>query len=415
MKTNRECVYNVSVSIEERIRNRNDWKLYLSDHYWVLDMDDCMEFYLHPLHFLGKISKSELPPRVTDNICKHCKCFTDADRKNTEYQATLQSTPLRLRNLDHTMKIGNWFYAQGHNYVTLDGKFICDDPYFEGRERICDIEKLSWNYVYDMLRMTSSTKTHHYLRTLYDLPCFYGVSSTDLVIRPLLDFQWNSQQWKYDFEECTRQIRRYGDEKAMTILRYMRKEVFQHTVFLARQGSYEASNGEKTALPDSDKMRSETVLYDKKLPRNIEPRFSATTITVENIDCLVAARQMQNRGLNPAVLNMANRQTPGGRCIRRSRGAGGKFVQTNKSVPIYVSVCTICTAVRYYPSSLSISYGTKPRRCIFTGCGGFQRRRKRRLSFVRSLLSDCSDFCFRHEPPVTNASGKDFSRFDRRR
>lgn len=314
MSFRRECVWNVSVDIMDRIQGRDDWKLYVSDSFWALDMDGCVEFYFHPRHFLGKIGKEELPEQVLMHLDCLGKCFTPEDRK-VHARAELRASSVSLRFLDQSMTTGNWFYAQGQNYVTVHGKFICDDPYYEGRERECNLRELSWNYVADMMKMTSTTRSHHYLRSLYDLPCFVGTGCKDLLIRPLFDFAWSAQWWKDAFEEESARIRHSGNEEARTILRYMRKEAYQHTVFLVRKGYYLTPAGKKVEFPDSRPMEEGTALYAAKLPgAGIRRLFggSHTKVTVENIDCLLAAKAMQERGLNPAVLNMANRQTPGG-------------------------------------------------------------------------------------------------------
>lgn len=319
------CVKNASIL--DRIRDRDDWVLYVSDCYWALDMDGCVEFYFHPTHFLGRVRKTELPPRVMARVERHSKCFTPEDRKRNRPGADRLSWE-NMQKLISAMTIGNRFYYQGQNCVTVNGKVIHDDSFGDVYE--CGIRELSWSTAVMMMQTSASTRSHHYMQTLCDLPCFEGVSRRELFIRPLQEAVWDAPGWKAGFERETAAIREEGSEEARTILRFMRQEVFQHTVFLVRQGYYLTPEGKKVVFPDSKAMVKNTVLYEEKLSHPILPRFLKTKITVENMDCLVAAKMLMDKGLNPAVLNMANRQTPGGGVYQ---GAGAQeenlFRRTN--------------------------------------------------------------------------------------
>lgn len=161
-------------------------------------MDGNYKFYFHPLHFIAKVEKAQLPIPVIERIEVQCKCFSEADRHAPGSEGGLRNSALkpsryRLRTLDKTMTIGNWFYAQGYNYVTVDGKFICDDPYVEGLER------------------------------------------------------------------------EYPKSGHKATLRFMRKEVFQHTVFLVQQGYYYTESGRKILFPDSRPMIENSAFYSQKI------------------------------------------------------------------------------------------------------------------------------------------------------
>lgn len=328
----RECAWNVSTDILKRIEDRTDWRLFLCDCYWVLDMDGNCEFYFHPLHFISKIDKAQLPNIVIQRIRRQCKCFTAANRlywdiRGYSEPSSLQSSSYRLEALDKTMTIGNWFYAQGEAYVTVNGKFICNDPYVDELERECDLNDINWCVVEDMLCMTSSTRTHYYMRSLFDLPCFQGIKCTGIMQKPLRDIEWDSKGWAIAYQEES------GDK---VTLRFMRKEVFQHTVFLVRQGCYYTESGRKILFRDSRPMIKNSVFYTHKISLRSHPTYEQSEICVENMDCLTAAKKLLEEGYNPAVLNMANRQKPGGGVYN---GAGAQeenlFRRTNLFQSMY--------------------------------------------------------------------------------
>jgi uncharacterized protein (TIGR02452 family) len=112
-------------------------------------------------------------------------------------------------------------------------------------------------------------------------------------------YSWDHAKWLKEF--------RAPDNK-----KKLRAEVFQHTVSIVKNGSYYCTKTEKVNLNPNPGIVDKTVYYTKPRELDLAGRFEKTDISVKNADCLVAAKQLLVSGLNPAVLNMANRQIPGG-------------------------------------------------------------------------------------------------------
>ena len=96
--------------------------------------------------------------------------------------------------------------------------------------------------------------------------------------------------------------------------------VYKNTIYLAKKGSYISPNGDEVSINDfDDKMIDGTKFYGKKVQINHQdlPKYE-TEIKVINIDCLYEAKEMIDKGLNPAVLNMASFHTPGGGVLKGS-------------------------------------------------------------------------------------------------
>ena len=96
--------------------------------------------------------------------------------------------------------------------------------------------------------------------------------------------------------------------------------VYKNTIYLAKKGSYISPNGDEVSINDfDDKMIDGTKFYGKKVQINHQdlPRYE-TEIKVINIDCLYEAKEMIDKGLKPAVLNMASFHTPGGGVLKGS-------------------------------------------------------------------------------------------------
>ncbi|MDR2142428.1 MAG: TIGR02452 family protein [Deltaproteobacteria bacterium] len=123
--------------------------------------------------------------------------------------------------------------------------------------------------------------------------------------------------------------------KAGEGFRELRAAIFQNTVHLTQNGGYQV-NGLHFLIANAGVLAG-AELYDR--PLQLEPPargLSPTRFTVVKADCLEAAQALINSGLNPAVLNMASRQTPGGGVYN---GAGAQeenlFRRTNMFLSLF--------------------------------------------------------------------------------
>lgn len=114
-------------------------------------------------------------------------------------------------------------------------------------------------------------------------------------------------------------------------VRKLRVKEFKNTVQLVNNGFYFTEEGQKVLFNSTAKMVDGTIFYkDTFSVENIPTQTKKTKIEVVNADCMEEGLRLLNLGYNPAVLNMASRQTPGGGVIN---GAGAQeetiFRRTN--------------------------------------------------------------------------------------
>lgn len=93
----------------------------------------------------------------------------------------------------------------------------------------------------------------------------------------------------------------------------IRIEIFNSTLALLRQGWYTAPSGQKVSLPSVEDVMASSELYREPFRVMLDPVEPVSTeVRVENMDCVLAAKQLIDLGYNPAMLNLADLYTPGG-------------------------------------------------------------------------------------------------------
>ncbi len=97
----------------------------------------------------------------------------------------------------------------------------------------------------------------------------------------------------------------------ISTLHQLRQEIFEETVNIVKTGRYNVDGGE-VVLPPLLPMMQESVMYEDPGAVEIEANSSATIVEVLDSDSLLAGKRLLDDGFNPAVLNFANRNTPGG-------------------------------------------------------------------------------------------------------
>lgn len=104
-----------------------------------------------------------------------------------------------------------------------------------------------------------------------------------------------------------------GEQSAYNQIKELRVKVFRNTIDIVNNGEYRTENGKRYIFADDSDMMHNTVFYEHEIRvTDIAQCSKQTIVEVLNIDCLYAGVLMKEQGYNPAVLNMASRQNPGG-------------------------------------------------------------------------------------------------------
>ena len=147
-------------------------------------------------------------------------------------------------------------------------------------------------------------------------------------------FVWDSEKYFISQYRPLMEKFKKGDQSAYEQVKALRVNVFFNTVDLVNQGFYFTEDDFERGLPDENLARR-THFYDREFRVNLIPRDSETIVEVLNIDCLEAVQLLQHQGYDPALLNMANRQNPGGGVIK---GAGAQEETIFRRTNIYKSL-----------------------------------------------------------------------------
>lgn len=125
--------------------------------------------------------------------------------------------------------------------------------------------------------------------------------------------RWDAKKWNDDFHSSDNFYERAE----------LRSIVFKSTVNTAIGGSFISAGGKETDLDDYADMVKNSRYYCREFDMSRKPTLEegTTKVMVENKDCILAAKELQEKGYKTAVLNMANRQNPGGGVVN---GAGAQ-------------------------------------------------------------------------------------------
>jgi len=124
-----------------------------------------------------------------------------------------------------------------------------------------------------------------------------------------------------DYEKRKATMAGVSKKPTFTEIRQMRISVFNDTIECCKRGWYINRFDDKIEFPITEGATDGTQFYTNNDAFNVEstPRLQTETlVSVNNIDCLVAAKYLIDNGYKPAVLNMASRHNPGGGVVSGS-------------------------------------------------------------------------------------------------
>jgi uncharacterized protein (TIGR02452 family) len=89
--------------------------------------------------------------------------------------------------------------------------------------------------------------------------------------------------------------------------RVLRQQVYTSNCEVFHAGGYTTESGKEVSLPVDDPMLAGTKFYSEAFSVNdIEVKTDKVLTNTVNRDCIIVAKEMQDEGYNPAVLNLAD-------------------------------------------------------------------------------------------------------------
>lgn len=132
-------------------------------------------------------------------------------------------------------------------------------------------------------------------------------------------------------------------------LHELRITIFQETVKIVSAGGY-CLNGNEVKINNNNVAKT-TDFFDSVQKISHSPSFEQTSISVIEADCLETAELMIHAGYKPCVLNMANRQNPGGGVLN---GAGAQEENLFRRSNIFVSLYQFAPYAQKYGINKSV-------------------------------------------------------------
>ena len=124
--------------------------------------------------------------------------------------------------------------------------------------------------------------------------------------------RFDSQKWVTLYNDIINRVKK-GYFSARDELREILVDLFYQTIEITQNGSYVSENGSKINIEGNNELRENSHFYYKEFNVNDLPSIcKKIEFVVENLDSFEASKKLSEEGFNPIVLNMANRQRPGG-------------------------------------------------------------------------------------------------------
>lgn len=142
---------------------------------------------------------------------------------------------------------------------------------------------------------------------------------------------WNANEdFLYEYSSLMQNVLK-RDFISYSKVKELRAKEFCNTIKIVNDGFYYTEDGDKVIINHMDEMVDYTRFYSNVFSvQDIVQNQQQTIIEVIDADCLDEGVRLLKMGYNPAILNMANRQNPGGGV---TKGAGAQeetiFRRTN--------------------------------------------------------------------------------------
>jgi len=128
-------------------------------------------------------------------------------------------------------------------------------------------------------------------------------------------------------------LRKFRKANERYLFRSMRADIFQQTVNVVRDGAYILDG--KEIIIDRIEATRETKFYSSEQILHSPDHLQNTQVSVIHADCVEVAALLSKTGYNVCMLNMANRQNPGGDVLG---GAGAQEENLFRRSNIFLSL-----------------------------------------------------------------------------
>ena len=112
--------------------------------------------------------------------------------------------------------------------------------------------------------------------------------------------QWTDDDWR---------------DPRIDVRKLLNREIYAKTLRCCLAGRYQTPSGRRINLPSVEESADKTWVYVRSRPIGADVPREETVVEVVEQDCVAAGKALLDVGLRPAVLNLANRQHPGGGVI----------------------------------------------------------------------------------------------------
>lgn len=166
-------------TILDALKNSNhETKLFVNDHYFVLETEGFFDFYYNPQYHWKKIEKDSISDDVIKYLNKNCAVFENFNPEKINLEENENTLKEHKNCFPETPKIGNHYSSLGNRIITKDNKYF----YYNAFGGCCykEITKINSADLINLLYWAVETNTPNVIRDIFALDCFSSSKSKNV-------------------------------------------------------------------------------------------------------------------------------------------------------------------------------------------------------------------------------------------
>lgn len=207
-------------TIVQELQTSKVEKIYVSDHFFILETNEQFKFFYNPQFLWKRLDKTEVHSSIIDYWKNNFVTF-----ENFELTEDINQNLEKFYELDIPHKnvdIGNFYFNENENIITTDNTFIFTDK--SGKTTSKSIKEITRADLLKMFSMATETLTPNFIREIYSSDAFmankHKLNSKTIIGAVIGDIIGSTYEFvnnkNYDFDFFPKRSR-FTDDTVLTM------------------------------------------------------------------------------------------------------------------------------------------------------------------------------------------------------